>query len=197
MSDARVDAVVKIGGGVLAQPHALARTLDAVADAARGRRLVIVPGGGPFADAVRAVDRAVGLTDDAAHWMAILAMDQYAHLLASRLRGAVLVRSAGGVAAALDRGALPVLAPFDWLRAADPLPHAWEVTSDSLAAWLAGVLGARRLVLVKPEGSEGRADVVDPWLARALPPGVALRVLPAGRAASLASALRGDDPARD
>lgn len=196
MSDAGVDAVMKIGGGVLAQQDALARTLDAVADAARGRRLVIVPGGGPFADAVRAVDRAIGLTDDAAHWMAILAMDQYAHLLAARLRGAALVRSAGEIAAALDRGALPVLAPFDWLRAADPLPHAWEVTSDSLAAWLAGALGARRLVLVKPEGSAGRADLVDPWLARTLPPGVALRLLPAGGAATLASAL-GDELARD
>ena len=29
------------------------------------------------------------------------------------------------------------------------LPETWDLTSDSLAAWLAGALGARSLVLVK------------------------------------------------
>ncbi len=110
-----------------------------------GRReaIVVIPGGGPFADAVREVDRAIGLSPDAAHWMAILAMDQYAHLLAGRIEGATLVEEPGGIAATLGAGRVAVLAPSRWLRAADPLPHSWDATSDSVAAFVAGALDAK------------------------------------------------------
>jgi aspartokinase-like uncharacterized kinase len=180
VSVAGVDAVVKVGGGLLAYPARLAAVLDAVAAESARHRLLVVPGGGPFADAVRDVDRRVGLGDDAAHWMAILAMDQYAHLLASRLARATLACDAAQVAAALARGELPVLAPFRWLREADPLPHSWEVTSDSIAAWVANALGAPRVVLVKPPSVDaGRGDAVDPHFARALRPGTVASVIPA------------------
>ena len=43
-----------------------------------------------------------------------------------------------------------MLAPYRWMRAADVLPHSWDVTSDSVAAFVAGALDAARLVLVKP-----------------------------------------------
>jgi len=75
------DLVVKVGGGLLAQLEHLDGALKAIADVARDRRVLIVAGGGPFADAVRTVDARIGLGDDQAHWMAVLAMDQYAHLL--------------------------------------------------------------------------------------------------------------------
>ena len=149
--------VVKLGGGVL--PHAgyFDGALAAIAAAARERPLLVVPGGGPFADAVREVDRRHRLSDGAAHWMAVLAMDQYAQLVAARLDGGVLVDAPDGwITAALAAGRVPVLAPSRWLRAADPLPHTWDVTSDSIAAWIAGVVGARRLVLIKPPGASGR-----------------------------------------
>ena len=84
-STAVVDIVVKIGGGLLAHPAHLDAALTAIGAAGRDRRLLIVPGGGPFAEAVREIDRRLGLSDDAAHWMAVLAMDQYAHLVAARL----------------------------------------------------------------------------------------------------------------
>ena len=84
-------------------------------------------------------------------------MDQYAHLLAERIDGAALVEEPGAIGGALDAGRIAVLAPSRWLRAADPLPHSWDATSDSVAAFVAGALDARRLVLVKPAevGSEG------------------------------------------
>lgn len=151
--------VVKIGGGLLAAPGALEQVCAAVA--ARGRReaLVVVPGGGPLAEAVRDLDRSVGLSADAAHWMAILAMDQYAHLLTERITGARLVEEPGGVASALAAGEIAVLAPSRWLRAADTLPHSWDATSDSVAAFVAGALDAVRLDLVKPaEVGEGGVD---------------------------------------
>jgi aspartokinase-like uncharacterized kinase len=159
--------VVKIGGGLLATPGALERVCGAVAALARREPVVVVPGGGALAEAVRELDRSIGLSPDAAHWMAILAMDQYAHLLAERIPGGRLVEEPGGVAVTIADGAVAVLAPSRWLRAADTLPHSWDATSDSVAAFVAGALDAVRLDLVKPadvgwEGVDGCFRMVAP-----------------------------------
>jgi probable H4MPT-linked C1 transfer pathway protein len=186
----RIDVVVKIGGGLLAQTECFGAVLAAVAGAARERRLLIVPGGGPFADAVRAVDSRLPLSDETAHWMAVLAMDQYAHLIAGRLAGSALITNAREATTALDEGRVPVLAPSQWLREADPLPHSWDVTSDSISAWVAGAVGARRLVLVKPAGAAG-ADLVDQYFTRALPASVAPVSIAADESDALVASLRG------
>ena len=171
MATPLVDIVVKLGGGVLADAEHFASSIDLIAAAARHRRLLVVPGGGPFADAVREWDRRLRLTDDAAHWMAVLAMDQYAHIVVDRVQRGVLVFDTSGAAEALDGGRVPVLAPSRWLRDADPLPHSWDVTSDSIAAWVAGEVGARRLVLVKPPGAGDQA--LDSYFHRVLMPEMA------------------------
>ena len=186
--DALVDVVVKLGGGLLAQPAHFDAVLAAIGKAASERRLLIVPGGGLFADAVRLADRQFTLSDDAAHWMAVLAMDQYAHLIVSRLAGSVLVAHPDEAAAAFGVGRLPVFAPSRWLREADPLPHSWDVTSDSIAAWVAGVIGARRLVLVKPAGARGGS--VDRYFHRALPAHVTSAIVAADQLDALSVALR-------
>ena len=188
-----VETVVKLGGGVLAHAGHFDAALTAIAAAAQESRLLVVPGGGPFADAVREMDRRLRLGNDAAHWMAVLAMDQYAHLVAARLAGSVIVVEPREIAAALGAGSkrqLPVLAPYRWLREADPLPHAWMVTSDSIAAWVAGSVGARRLVLVKPPGAAG-TGLVDAYFSRALPAHVTPVIVPADQLDALHSALRG------
>ena len=38
----------------------------------------------------------------------------------------------------------------------DELPASWAVTSDSIAAWVAGKVGAGRLVLVKQVDADAR-----------------------------------------
>jgi aspartokinase-like uncharacterized kinase len=170
------DLIVKVGGGLLAAPGDLDHVMAAIFALARSCRLMIVPGGGPFADAVRAVDRQVRIPDDAAHWMAVLAMDQYAHLLAARLEGAAIVSGLAQAREALEAGRVPVLAPSEWLRQDDPLPHSWDVTSDSIAAWVAGASGAREIVLVKPRGATG--DMVDSHFARVGPRHVRTTIVP-------------------
>jgi len=167
--------VIKIGGGLLGVPGALEAVCAKVGDMGRREEVVVVPGGGPFADAVRKLDRDAGLSADTAHWMAILAMDQFAHVLAERIDGAVLVEESGAIAGALGAGRVAVLAPSRWLRAADPVPHSWDATSDSVAAFVAGALDASRLVLVKPAevGEEG----VDRCFAMVVPAGLEVSVV--------------------
>jgi aspartokinase-like uncharacterized kinase len=179
-----VDAVLKLGGSLLPEPE-LANLMRALVEAAKTRGLVVVPGGGPLADAVRDACEQQEPGESAAHWMAILAMDQFAHLLAGLAPAARLTTDAREIATVVGQGRLAILAPFAWLRAEDPLPHGWHVTSDSLAAWLAGQLQARRLVLLKSvEGISDangallaetdaraavQAEVVDGYFAQALP----------------------------
>lgn len=166
------DVVIKIGGSLLADRDALGSAIASVLEALNKHRVVVIPGGGPFADAVRAADDAHALDDDTAHWMAVLAMDQYAHLLAARHDRFALAYSRADVRSLLALGSIPVVAPYQWLRDADPLPHSWDVTSDSIAAWFASTLGASRLVLLKPPGATG--DLVDPYFEQALLPSVSL-----------------------
>jgi probable H4MPT-linked C1 transfer pathway protein len=186
-----IEIVVKLGGGVLAHGGHFDAALAAIGAAARDRRLLVVPGGGPFADAVRQVDRRLRLSDDAAHWMAVLAMDQYAHLVTARLAGGLLVTGKREIATAREAGLVPVLAPSRWLREADPLPHAWDVTSDSIAAWVAGAVGARRLVLIKPPNAAA-GDLGGGYFSRALPRQVTTVIVAADQADALRSALNAD-----
>jgi 5-(aminomethyl)-3-furanmethanol phosphate kinase len=182
----RAISVVKIGGGITALPGTLQRVCSAVQAAAQIRRLLIVPGGGPFADSVRESQQRLGLSDEAAHWMAILAMDQYAEVLAERIAGSVLLQEPGDIAAAVLPGRPGVLAPSRWMRSADVLPHSWDVTSDSIAAFIAGALDAERLILIKPSG-ECRG--VDPYFWTALPSNLPSRCLGADELDQLDASL--------
>jgi aspartokinase-like uncharacterized kinase len=167
--------VVKVGGGLLGAGGALEPVCEAVGALGRREPVVVVPGGGPLADAVRELDREVGLSPDAAHWMAILAMDQYAHLLAERIPRGRLVEEPGAIAAILEAGEIAVLAPTRWLRAADTLPHSWDATSDTVAAFVAGALDAVRLLLVKP-AEVGEAGV-DGCFAAVVPAELEVRIV--------------------
>jgi aspartokinase-like uncharacterized kinase len=138
--------VVKLGGSL----DAAGRLRDwALALAESPAALIVVPGGGPFADAVRAAQDRWGLDDETAHRMAILAMEQNAHLLCGLSPRLVPVRHL------LSQGPRPSYSNTRvWFPAADLLEdrsvaHSWDVTSDSLAAILAGRIGADALALVK------------------------------------------------
>jgi 5-(aminomethyl)-3-furanmethanol phosphate kinase len=170
-TDVKRPVVVKIGGGVIAVPGALETTCASVARLGRSRPVIVVPGGGPFADGVRDFQQRVGTSDDAAHWMAMMAMDQFAQVLAERIDGAVLVEEPGNLGAVLGRGKLAVLAVYRWMRAADVLPHSWSVSSDSIAAFVAAAVDAEYLVLVKPVSGEP-SDLLDACFATVVPAGL-------------------------
>jgi aspartokinase-like uncharacterized kinase len=197
-----VDAwVVKLGGS-LAESAALSEWLAALARAGRGRA-VVVPGGGPFADAVRAAQHRWGFDDSAAHSMALLAMDQFGYQLAAMGNRAfpgtfTLADTRGRIDAALAASSVAVWLPARMTDAEPRLPREWDLTSDSIAAWLAGILRARGLALVKsvaladqPEMREllerGWVDARFPEFAAAA--GAPFRLLGAGQQALLEQLL--------
>jgi 5-(aminomethyl)-3-furanmethanol phosphate kinase len=159
-----------------------------------------VPGGGPFAEAVRVAQPKMGFDDRAAHEMALLAMEQYGCALASLGAGWRLAASAAAILDVLREGGVPVWSPTPMLRDANDVPWSWDVTSDSLAAWLAGRIGAKRVLLVKqlepPPGRLRAADlvadgIIDPAFPRFLRASGAQAFIagPAGHAAA-ATAMR-------
>jgi aspartokinase-like uncharacterized kinase len=146
--------VVKIGGGLLRE-HGLEGLREACAEAAElaaDRPVLIVPGGGPFADAVRSVDERVGLSDDVAHRLALRAMDQLGLLLRGLLPSAPLHRE---LTAPDGPAVLAAVAAFEGRPG---VPESWAVTSDSLAVLAAGAIGAQRALLLKPV-----AGVLERW----------------------------------
>ena len=137
--------VVKLGGS-LAYSAQLGGWLSVLAAAAS---VVIVPGGGPFADQVRQVQKHWRFDDSSAHAMALLAMQQFGTMLCALQSGLTAAGTAAELAAVLKRGETPVWMPAGMVMAAPGIAHSWEVTSDSLAAWLGGRLAADALLLVK------------------------------------------------
>ncbi|HIH02819.1 MAG TPA: uridylate kinase [Methanoregulaceae archaeon] len=180
--------VVKFGGSLLGCAPSLVRIL-----AAAPRPILVVPGGGPFADVVRTLDPA----PDAAHWMAIAAMEQVGLYLAAL--------GLPGVEALRIPDAPSVLLPYRLLRDRDPLPHSWRVSSDTIAAWCAAELECDLLLAKSVDGIvvDGRlletvtvpleTDTVDPCLVPfALAHGVSVRIVNARVSGRLGRALRND-----
>jgi 5-(aminomethyl)-3-furanmethanol phosphate kinase len=138
--------VVKLGGSFALSEHLQAWI---AALAACAGRAVIVPGGGPFADAVRSAQPTMGFDDGAAHHMALLAMEQYGRALISLNGRFAPADSDDAIRRELAARRVPVWMPARMVLSAADIAPSWDVTSDSLAAWLAGRIGAGRLLLVK------------------------------------------------
>ncbi len=142
------DAVLKVGGSLSRgqQLRALCQTIGRLGSE---QRLLIVPGGGDFANAVRDHYRRYQVSETIAHRMALLAMDQYGWLLSDLIPDSVAVQDVLSARASAATGRVPILLTATLLIEADPLPHSWQVTSDSIAAWIAGLVGAARFILLK------------------------------------------------
>lgn len=144
--------VMKLGGSLVSDPR-LPALLGALAR--RGAPLVLVAGGGPLADGVRALQPRLSLSDAACHHMAILAMEQTTIAFADLAPDLMLADTPEAVAEAHAQGRAALWLPARMALAARELPESWDLTSDSLAAWLAAELGAARLTLVKSAPAPG------------------------------------------
>lgn len=144
-TDASPLLVVKIGGSLSKSPL-LAQWITALTS--YPHRLVLVCGGGPFADAVRDAQKIMKFSDAVAHEMALLAMEQYAMAL-NNLFEIELASTETEIQALHDNGRIALWRPSPMTLKAGELNPGWNTTSDSLSAWLANHLSASALVLIK------------------------------------------------
>jgi 5-(aminomethyl)-3-furanmethanol phosphate kinase len=150
--------VVKLGGSLMRSPH-LGGWLDACVREGQGR-VVIVPGGGEYADRVRRAQHDTGLSDLSAHRLALLAMVQYGHLLMSLQPGLLPVSTLTGIHETLQAERIPVWLPLSLLNDEGEVPASWDWSSDSIALWFTHQLEAD-LCLVKsvaPSGDDYTAE---------------------------------------
>ena len=139
--------VIKLGGSLLGSEE-LSHWLNLIAKHGNGK-VVIVPGGSVFADAVREAQKRSGVNDAVAHKLALLAMDQYGQLLAAMNPNLVTASSELELAECGWQHKGVIWLPSRMALADASIPKNWHLTSDSLSAWLANKLGAEQLVLVK------------------------------------------------
>jgi 5-(aminomethyl)-3-furanmethanol phosphate kinase len=168
--------IIKIGGSLFDWPDLGPCLRDWLAGHAP-REVILVPGGGRFAEIIRDLDRRHGLGDEVAHRMALQAMTINAQLLNALIPDSCIIDGPDLAELLWEQNRRPILDALAFCESddADALPHTWAVTSDSIAARLAVVAGATELVLLK-SASPPAGDVatwaergyVDAWLPRAL-----------------------------
>lgn len=163
--------VIKLGGSVLADSHWPEKFRRWLASQPPACNLLVV-GGGELANAIRAADATHRLGDRASHWLAIRAMTIQAEIAATLLpEHAGMIREPAQLLRLAELG-LWIAEPYALLqadeRAADggTLPHTWDVTSDSIAARLARLMGAG-------EASSAGKSAAELVLIKAAPPGTA------------------------
>ncbi|KPV63456.1 MAG: Uridylate kinase [Candidatus Bathyarchaeota archaeon BA2] len=144
-----MEAVMKIGGSLAEDPASLNALCQWLGILAKTHKILIVPGGGKLADIVREIDQSFGLSDVIAHKMAILAMDQFGLFLSDVTPNSCVSYTLEKAKKFSAAGMLPIILPSKLMFRKDSLEHSWDVTSDSVAAFVAGLVNARKLVLVK------------------------------------------------
>lgn len=135
--------VIKLGGSLLSA-GILSACLDRVTH--YSGKVLLVPGGGVFADQVRRAQKDWEFDDLAAHRMAILAMQQMA-LLFNSLKPDFGMFDCVSKHRQIENTAI-------WSPNIQELDNAgiaasWDISSDSLAAWLAGQVAANELLVIK------------------------------------------------
>jgi aspartokinase-like uncharacterized kinase len=170
--------VLKVGGSLFdwrELPRRFAEIIEHRRSVNRTERCVLIAGGGPAAELIRALDKVHHLGESTAHQLALHAMDLTAVILTELLPGTIAVQSLDALTVCWSAGKIPVLAPRLVLAEIDrsedePLPESWDVTSDSIAARLAVHLAADCVVLLKSadisavetRAEASRAGFIDP-----------------------------------
>ena len=132
--------VIKLGGS-LYKTRRLREWLDLICRLG-AEKLVLVPGGGPFADQVRNAQQQWKFDDTTGHHMALLGMEQYGLMLSAMHDDLEPTYSMAEILCALDADKIPVWMPTEMILADNRLQRSWNITSDSLSAWLVRAIGA-------------------------------------------------------
>lgn len=140
--------VVKIGGSLF--PEHVNRLCDCFEESEE--KLVLINGGGKLANTLREYDEKYHYSNDANHWTAIDCMDIIGKLIADKNHNIKLITQLNQIDKTHKDGKIPLLLTSKLLKKEDPLIHSWNVTSDSIACWIANKINAKLLILTNVDG---------------------------------------------
>ncbi len=140
--------VIKLGGSLASSEH-LPDWLDAIVARAQETPVVVVPGGGIFADHVRQQQQQTGFDDLTAHRLALLAMCQMGYYMRELCPALLPISQSDELSSHLAGGKPLLWLPLELLDDEDAMPASWDYTADSIALWLCGRLADSELILVK------------------------------------------------
>jgi aspartokinase-like uncharacterized kinase len=167
--------VVKVGGSLFDHPR-LGLGLRAYLESLAPSEVLLIPGGGDLAETVRKLDRLHGLREEASHWLALQTMTVTGAFLSQLINLPAFgsrVRIADAFAFAQDDEGN-----------SGALPHSWDVTSDSIAARMAVIFQAERLILLKsidiPPGTPWTNAAERGWVDPYFPQVISRTAIPVG-----------------
>ena len=144
------EAVFKIGGKILENSNDIKSTISQLTQLYEKKilqKIIVIPGGGSFANFVRSLDDVLRIGDDLAHWIAIYSMN-YNGIILNRKYPAL--ESIEKLKIFQDaKQMFCIFLPYSFLHEDDTLPHNWDVTSDSIALHVANKLKKRQCFLIK------------------------------------------------
>jgi len=143
-----MDAVIKVGGSLAENPATLKALCTRLSEIAEKHSITVVPGGGKFADVVREFDQRYALSADISHRMAILGMDQFGLLLSRIIPNSCATYLLSDAVQFSEVKVVPIFLPSRLMFQDDQLEPSWDVTSDSIAAYVASRLNADKVILV-------------------------------------------------
>ena len=141
-----IKQVVKIGGSLF--PNCAIELAKQLEDT----NSVIILGGGEFANLIRKYDAEINFSQQTNHWTAIECMDIIAKLLDDKVDSTRLAFSIEEVNNVSDEGLTPIFVVSKFLKEEDPFECSWDVTSDSIAAYVAHLLNANLLIVTNVNG---------------------------------------------
>ena len=139
--------VLKVGGSLAEDPMTLMQLCHKLSVLAKDHKILVIPGGGEFADIARKFYKKYGFSDLVAHKMGILSMDQFGLFLSDIIVDSFVTYSLEEIRKSA-KGKVPIFLPSTIMFREDPLEKSWDVTSDSIAAYIANLLQAKKLLLV-------------------------------------------------
>jgi aspartokinase-like uncharacterized kinase len=143
-----MDAVIKIGGSLAEDPERLRALCHKLSEFAKKHAIIVVPGGGKFADVARDFDQRFNLFSGISHRMAILGMDQFGLLLSQIIPNSCATYLLNDAKQLSEIRVVPIFLPSRLMFQEDPLENSWDVTSDSIAAYVASRLHVTKVLLV-------------------------------------------------
>lgn len=142
--------IFKIGGKILENHENINTTIAQLSQLYKEKiikKIILIPGGGSYANFIRNLHDKLEFDEELAHWMAILSMNYNGKELNEKFPEIIAIDNISKLKK-LNK-TFSIFLPFKYLKKNNQLPHNWDVTSDSIVLFLAKELELNKCFLIK------------------------------------------------